>query len=72
MAAQLLLLVLSIEVGGWFLTIYIGVIVIWAIYWSYKNWWLLKSISNYILYSAIGKKFLDKQVAEAKKWKRKR
>jgi len=59
---QAILLVLAIEVGGLFATIYIITMLIWGIYWSYKHWDTLILISDVILGQATGKLFYRNKV----------
>jgi len=59
---QAILLVLAIEVGGLFATIYIITMLIWGIYWSYKHWDTLLLISDVILGQATGQLFYRNKV----------
>lgn len=69
---QAILFILAFEIGGWFAYIYIGVMLIWGIYWSYKHWDTLILISDVILGQATGKLFYRNKVFENEKRKRRK
>lgn len=67
LALQLLLLAVALDLGGWWLIIYLTLNLIWAVYWSYNNWWILKSVSETLLHMGLGKEYLKYKVEESKK-----
>lgn len=67
---QVLGMVLAIEIGGWFTLLYIGINLAWGVWWCYKNFALIDTVSDYILGQAKGKPYYKGQPIKEKKKKK--
>lgn len=63
-AVQIVLMILAFDLGGIYLLLFLLFNIIWAGWYAYNNWTMIRGVSDYLLSKATGETFMNGKVMD--------